>query len=96
MFLPFNILCCSIDDDDSDDLLALSKKSERKASIKASSSARPVVKPKPQPRTSFEGGQGDDDLSLLSSSAKSLEGAQQIKEDDIFMEARSKNKTSLR
>jgi len=86
----------NVDDDDGDDLLALSKKSERKSSIKASSSTRPVVKPKPQSRTSFESGQGDDDLSLLSSSAKSLDATQQIKEEDIFVEARSKNKTSLR
>ena len=78
-------------------MLSLSKKSERKSSIKASSLARPAVKPKSSlSRTSFESGQGDDDLSLLSSSAKATESTQQIKEDDIFMEARSKTKASMR
>lgn len=55
------------------------------------------MKSKPHTRTSFESGQGDDDLSLLSSSARRLENVQQAhEEDDFFVEARTKNRASLR
>lgn len=81
-------------EDDLDDLMALSKKSERKASIKTSSSKRPATKPKPQTRTSFESIPDDDDLTMLSSASTTERAAKPDKaEADLFKEAR---KMSLR
>ena len=80
-----------------DDLLALSKKSERKQSIKAAStSSRPSVKPKPQTRTSFETNPEDDDFSLLAAS-KTSSSVEEKAEKDFFSEARTKTRgASLR
>eukprot|EP00112_Aurelia_sp_Birch-Aquarium-sp1_P008250 Seg1904.3 transcript_id=Seg1904.3/GoldUCD/mRNA.D3Y31 product="Vacuolar protein sorting-associated protein 37A" protein_id=Seg1904.3/GoldUCD/D3Y31 len=81
-----------------DDLLALSKKSERKQSIKAATTtSRPSVKPKPQTRTSFEANPEDDDFSLLAAASKTSTSVEEKAEKDFFAEARTKTRgASLR